>query len=76
MMHFRFWRKACLAIVALPLALLTGCVDEDTVFNDRPFSDDPPPEAGGFLGVHQGKINTRPGACRGGVWAGSHRTPE
>lgn len=55
MKSIKFWRTASLAILALPLLVLTGCVDEDTVFNDRPFGDDPPASAGGFLGYVQGQ---------------------
>jgi predicted CXXCH cytochrome family protein len=55
MMNFSFWRTASLALVALPVMFLAGCVDEDTVFNDGPFSDDAPASAGGFLGYLQGQ---------------------
>ena len=51
---FKSWRTASLAIVGLSL-VLSGCVDEDTVYNDRPFGDDPPASAGGFLGYVQGQ---------------------
>ena len=54
MRHFRTWRTASLAIVGLSLAF-GGCVDEDTVYNDRPFGDNPPASAGGFLGYVQGQ---------------------
>lgn len=46
--------RASLAMLAVA-ALAGGCVDEDTVFNDRPFGDDPPPSAGGMLGYVQGE---------------------
>ncbi len=54
MVHFKSWRIASLVIIGLSLAL-GGCVDEDTVFNDRPFGDNPPVSAGGFLGYVQGE---------------------
>jgi hypothetical protein len=47
--------RASLAVLFLAV-LAGGCVDEDTVFNDRPFGDDPPVEAGGFLGYVQGRV--------------------
>ncbi len=51
---FRQILKASFAVLGLA-AFATGCVDEDTVFNDRPFGDDPPASAGGFLGYVQGE---------------------
>lgn len=54
MIHIKLWRTLLLAIIALPM-LLAGCVDEDTVFSDRPFGDNPPASAGGFLGYIQGE---------------------
>jgi predicted CXXCH cytochrome family protein len=54
MKHFNFWRVASLALVAIPPLILAGCVDEDTVYNDRPFGEDPPASAEGFLGYVQG----------------------
>ncbi|MEE8572651.1 MAG: multiheme c-type cytochrome, partial [Gemmatimonadota bacterium] len=51
---FRWILKASFAVFGLA-AFAAGCVDEDTVFNDRPFGDDPPASAGGFLGYVQGE---------------------
>lgn len=46
--------RASLAMLGLA-AFAGGCVDEDTVYNDRPFGDDPPASAGGMLGYLQGQ---------------------
>lgn len=51
---FRRTVRASLAVLGLA-TFAGGCVDEDTVFNDRPFGDDPPPSAGGMLGYIQGQ---------------------
>jgi hypothetical protein len=51
---FRHIVKASLAVLGLA-AFAGGCVDEDTVYNDRPFGDDPPASAGGMLGYVQGE---------------------
>ncbi len=51
---FRRILKSSFAVLGLA-AFAAGCVDEDTVFNDRPFGDDPPASAGGFLGYVQGE---------------------
>lgn len=51
-----FRRSLRTSFVVLGLAAFaTGCVDEDTVYNDRPFGDDPPASAGGMLGYVQGQ---------------------
>ena len=46
--------KAGFAVLGLAV-FAAGCVDEDTVFNDRPFGNDPPASAGGMLGYVQGQ---------------------
>jgi len=46
--------RASIAVLGLA-AFAGGCVDEDTVYNDRPFGDDPPASAGGMLGYVQGQ---------------------
>jgi predicted CXXCH cytochrome family protein len=51
---FRRTVRASLAVLGLA-AFAGGCVDEDTVYNDRPFGDDPPASAGGMLGYVQGE---------------------
>lgn len=51
-----FRRTLTTSLAVLGLAVFAGgCVDEDTVYNDRPFSDDPPASAGGMLGYVQGQ---------------------
>jgi predicted CXXCH cytochrome family protein len=51
-----FHRTLRAGVAVLGLAAFTGgCVDEDTVYNDRPFGDDPPASAGGMLGYLQGQ---------------------
>lgn len=55
MVRFTFRSTTPLALFTLFLMLLSGCVDEDSLFSDRPFSDDPPASAGGFLGYVQGQ---------------------
>ncbi|MEK6253518.1 MAG: cytochrome c family protein, partial [Gemmatimonadales bacterium] len=52
---FRQTLKASFAVLGLA-AFAGGCVDEDTVYNDRPFGDDPPASAGGMLGYVQGNV--------------------
>ena len=52
--YFRRTVKASIAVLGLA-AFAGGCVDEDTVYNDRPFGDDPPASAGGMLGYVQGQ---------------------
>jgi len=54
---FRRTLKASLAMLGLA-AFAAGCVDEDTVYNDRPFSGDPSASAGGFLGYVQGEAGS------------------
>jgi hypothetical protein len=50
-----FRRTAIASLAVLGLAAFAGgCVDEDSVYNDRPFGDDPPASAGGMLGYVQG----------------------
>jgi len=46
--------RTSLAVLALT-AVMGGCVDEDTVYNDRPFGNDPPASAGGMLGYVEGQ---------------------
>lgn len=51
---FRRTLRASVAVLGLA-AFAGGCVDEDTVYNDRPFGDDPPASADGMLGYLQGQ---------------------
>ncbi|NNK47682.1 MAG: hypothetical protein HKP01_02275 [Gemmatimonadetes bacterium] len=51
---FRQALRAAVGVLGIA-ALAGGCVDEDTVYNDRPFGDDPPAAAGGMLGYLQGQ---------------------
>ena len=54
---FRRTARASLAVFGLA-AFALGCVDEDTVYNDRPFGDNPPASAGGMLGYVQGQAGS------------------
>ncbi len=69
MSHRRPWPAVGLLVFFLAvLGPLPGCVDEESVFGGRPFSDDPAPVAGGFLGYAQGQA-AEP------VCAGCHAVP-
>ena len=51
-----FRRTLTTSLAVLGLAVFAGgCVDEDTVYSDRPFGNDPPASAGGMLGYVQGQ---------------------
>lgn len=72
--YFRRTIRISLAMAGLAV-LAAGCVDEDGVFNDRPFTDDPPADAGGVLGYAQGAVgSTTCGQCHAASqseWSGT-----
>jgi predicted CXXCH cytochrome family protein len=59
-----------IGIFALVALVLTGCVDEEIVYRDRPIFDDPPAGAQGFVGYsNQEAGRTVCGACHVGTQA-------
>lgn len=46
-------RLAFLALLLAAYGISTGCTREEVVFRERPFFDDPPPGAAGFLGYSE-----------------------
>lgn len=69
MTQHRSWRAFRLALFScLSVAVLPGCVDQSTAYEDKPFFEDPASVAGGFLGYTQ----AQPGSP---VCANCHAAP-